>query len=442
MANRQVYALLTLVAASIVGARIVTAPGAYSVNDRSRWATIRALVDTGRYSIGYREEYPDGTYRDFGIIALEEWQSADVVLHPATNRFYSSKPTLLPTVLAGEYWIIRNVLGLNFRRDRQIVARTILLTINLLPFVLYLIVMARLIDRLGTSDWSRLFVFATAGFGTFVSGFSGGLNNHTVAATGALFAVYQCLCIHLDHDRRGWRFGLAGLMAGWTLCNDLPAAALAAGILLWLWHFSPRDTLRFALPALALPIAAYLLTQYLAVGTIAPTYSRERWYRFADSYWLNPVGIDLADEPKVVYAANLLIGHTGILSLTPALVLGWMGMVRTAARAPDANPAGSAARALAVLTSALTVITFAFYVTRTHNYGGQTAGPRWFVWLVPLWLLTMLPEADRWATKVWQRRLAYAFLAFSIGTASHALANPWQFSWVFALFRRWGIVAY
>ena len=93
MATRQVYALLTLIAASIVGARIMTAPGAYSVNDQSRWATIRALVDTGRYSIGYREEYPDGTHRDFGIIALDDWQSADVVMHPTTKRF-SDRPAL------------------------------------------------------------------------------------------------------------------------------------------------------------------------------------------------------------------------------------------------------------------------------------------------------------------------------------------------------------
>src|SRR5512134_3883801 len=163
MRTHQVYPLLTLIAASTVGARIMTAPGAYSVNDQSRWATIRALVDTGRYSIGYREEYPDGTHRDFGIVALKDWQSVDVVLHPTTKRFYSSKPTLLPTVLAGEYWIIRNLLGLNFRRDRLVVTRTILMTINLLPFVLYLIVLARLLDRLGTTDWGRLFVFATAG---------------------------------------------------------------------------------------------------------------------------------------------------------------------------------------------------------------------------------------------------------------------------------------
>jgi hypothetical protein len=440
MASRHVFALLTLVAASIVGARILTAPGAYSVNDQSRWATIRALVDTGRYSIGYREEHPDGTYEDFGIIALDGWKTVDVVLHPTTRRFYSSKPTLLPTVLAGEYWVLRNVLGVNFRRDRLFVARTILMTVNLLPFVLYLIVLAHWLDRLGSTDWGKLFVFGTAGFGTFVSGFSGSLNNHTVAATAVLFAVHQCLCIHVDQDRRAWRFGLAGLMAGWALCNDLPAAGFAAGVLLWLWSVSPRDVLRHTLPALALPVAAYLLTQYLATGTIEPTYARERWYRFADSYWLTPVGIDTADENKLVYASHLLIGHTGILSLTPALLLGWAGMIRGLTRGQ--SNALPVTRTLALLTTSLTLITFAFYVMRTHNYGGETAGPRWFFWLVPLWLLTMLPEADRWAAHAWKRRLAYAFLAFSIATASYAVTNPWRNSWFVILFREWGLIDY
>ncbi len=78
---------------------------------------------------------------------------------------------------------------MDFQRHRLAVTRAILITINLVPFVLYLLVVARLIERLGTTDWGRLFVFTTACFGTFVSGFLGSLNNHTVAAMGAMFAV-------------------------------------------------------------------------------------------------------------------------------------------------------------------------------------------------------------------------------------------------------------
>jgi hypothetical protein len=431
-----------LVAVSIVGTRIAMAPGRFSNNDASRWATVRALVDTGSYSIGHREEYPDGTYRDFGIIAQGDWGTIDVVMHPATRQFYSSKPTLLPTLLAGEYWVLRRVLSLDFERHRLAVVRVILITINLIPFGLYLLLFARLVERIGPTDWGRLFVFTTAAFGTFVSGFLGSLNNHTVAAMGVLFAVYHCFRIHLDHDRRWWRFALAGLFAGWTACNELPAATLACGLLLWLARLAPRDTLRFALPAMLIPVAAFASTQYLATGALIPTYAQKAWYDFAGSYWFTPANIDSANEPKLVYAANLLAGHTGILSLTPVLLLGWIGMVRTAWRSPGSGRERAAARILAWLTLALTLITFVFYVIRTENYGGKTSGPRWFFWLVPLWLLTMIPEADRWGLDRRWRRIAAVLLAFSISTASYALANPWQPSWLLALFRRLGLVAY
>jgi len=440
--RKGVYTLLIVVAASIVGVRILTAPGAFSVNDQSRWATIRALVETGRYAIGHRVVTGGGRYRDRGIISQPGWGTVDVVMHPQTRQFYSSKPTLLPTLLAGEYWVLRNVFGLNLSRNRLAVSRTILLTINLLPFVFYLLLFGRLADRLGTTDWGRLFVLATAGFGTFVSAFLPSLNNHTVAATGALFALYHCLIIQIDGDRSRWRFVLAGLFAGWTMCNELPAAALAAALGLWLLSVQPRGALQYALPAMLLPVAGYLLTQYLATGTIVPTYARESWYRFAGSYWHNPVGIDLADEPKLLYAFNLLVGHTGILSLTPVLVLGWIGMVRGARAVRGAPGNLEAQRLLAWLTLALTAVTFAFYVIRTHNYGGIVAGPRWFFWLIPLWLLTMLPEADRWGLDPRRRRIAYALLALSIGSAAYALENPWRNSWLSTLLRDWGVIAY
>jgi hypothetical protein len=441
--RRIAYALLALVAASIVGTRVLTAPPSFSVNDQSRWLTVRALVDTGTYSVGRRYDLPDGTVEDRGIIAERDWRSVDVIMHPNTRRFYSSKPTLLPSVLAGEYWLLRRALHLEITTNRAAVSRTILLTINWLPFVVYLLLIARLVEHLGTTDWGRLFVFTAACFGTFVSGFLGSLNNHTVAAHGALFAVYQCVRIHVDGDRRWWRFALAGVCAGWTICNELPSATLAAGLILWLFWLSPRLTLSFAIPAMMVPIAAYLYTQYLAVGTILPTYAQEGWYRFGGSYWTHPTGIDRANEGKLLYAANLLGGHTGILSLMPVLLLGWVGMVRTALSGTVVRSHHTAVRrVLARLTLGLTLVTFVFYVVRTTNYGGITAGPRWFFWLVPLWLLVMLPEADHWERSRWRRWSAAVLLAISIGSVSYALVNPWRESWLLSLLAERGLVSY
>lgn len=439
--RRIAYAMLAVVAASVVGAAIRNAPAPLSVNDLSRWATVRALVDSGTYAIGRRDALADAPTRDSGIMTEPGWFTVDVVMDPESRIFYSSKPLLLPTVVAGEYWLLRNLAGWTMGRDRLAITRTILLITNWLPFVFSLILFVRLADRLGGTDWGRLLVFTTVCFGTFVSGFLTTLNNHTVAAAGALFALYHTLRLHLDEDRRPWRFLAAGFFAGWAACNELPAVSLAAGLFLWLTYVSWRHALRYALPAMLIPVAAFFYVQYAAFGSVLPTYAHAAWYEFAGSYWLTPTGIDLADDPKPMYAFHLLAGHTGILSLTPVLLLGWIGMIRGASLRPWRGTLPPQ-QILATLALGVTAVVFVFYVLQTRNYGGQTAGPRWFFWLTPLWLLTMLPEADRWASRRWLRWLGYGLLAISIATALFALESPWRHNWLFSTLRARGWIAY
>ena len=62
-----------------------------SANDRSRWCTIRALVEHGTYEID-------------AITAQPRWDTIDKVRHrnrDGQQRFYSSKPPLLPTLKSG-----------------------------------------------------------------------------------------------------------------------------------------------------------------------------------------------------------------------------------------------------------------------------------------------------------------------------------------------------
>src|SRR5204863_356439 len=128
-------------------------------NDRSRWATIRALVDgdpkTGEppgYVIGRRDRkvflstiatplaanseldaaalavagYTLRVKSDRGIIFEDGYQSVDKVLHPQTLEFYSSKPPLLSTLVAGLYWLLQWLTGWTLARDPFEVVRAIL----------------------------------------------------------------------------------------------------------------------------------------------------------------------------------------------------------------------------------------------------------------------------------------------------------------------------
>ena len=86
----------------------------FSSNDKSRWATVRALVDNGTYAIGKRT-YPDpnnpAKYVDEGIVADPAYKSLDIVMNPQTKEFYSSKPPLMATLVAGEYWVLKRLFG-------------------------------------------------------------------------------------------------------------------------------------------------------------------------------------------------------------------------------------------------------------------------------------------------------------------------------------------
>src|SRR5579875_2390262 len=170
--RRQIYGLLIVVAAAMVLGRILSAqlvyepslseqwpkdPGHYrrswpatpprsmptfSSNDRSRWAAVRALVDEGTWVIGRRDRQ---TGKDSGIIFEDGWQSVDKILNPETLEFYSTKPPLLTFLVACEYWLLKKTFGWSLDSDSCFaVVRICLLTFNLLPFGIYLGLLARL----------------------------------------------------------------------------------------------------------------------------------------------------------------------------------------------------------------------------------------------------------------------------------------------------------
>ena len=172
-----------------------------------------------------------------------DFYTNDKVMNPDTKLFYSSKPPLLTVLLAGEYWLIKEVQGWTITANRAQVERTILTTFNCVPIAIMLVLIAWMAERLGTTDWAKLFVVAAACFATFVTTFAVVLNNHTVAAavTAALASALRSGALRpsisivdgvVGKAPPGpwWSFVVAGFFAGFAGCMDLPAAALAAGL--------------------------------------------------------------------------------------------------------------------------------------------------------------------------------------------------------------------
>jgi hypothetical protein len=436
----------------------------FSSNDRSRWAAVRALVDEGSWVIGRRDPQ-DGS--DSGIIFEDGWQSVDKMLNPDTLDFYSTKPPLLTFLVACEYWSLKKAFGWTLADEsgagadqRFAIVRVCLLTFNVVPFIVYLFLLVRLAERFGASDWGRLFVVAAACFATLVTPFLITLNNHTLATSSVVVAVYAVVRILSDPDGRHWRwFTVAGFFAGFTAVNELPAAAFAAGLALLLLVRSPRQTLLAFAPAALLPVAALLVLNYAELGTWKPAYSKfgGPWYEYEGSHWRprpdhQQRGIDWAKtkEGKGAYAFNVLLGHHGWFSLTPIYLLALAGMwlaarhfVRPAsgvASAPRETDLGALTRPrsperlwaeLAISTLLLSLVVIGYYIFKSDNYGGWTNGPRWLMWLSPLWLLTMLPVVDRLGQHRWGRALCLVLLGLSVLSVHYWDWNPWRHPWIY-----------
>lgn len=431
----------------------------FGSNDRSRWATIHALVENGTYVVGRRHDVlgTEKGYHDDGVIFQPQYGSVDKVLHPETHEFYSSKPPLYATILAGEYWLIKNLTGWSLDQNRWEVVTVILFTVNVLPLVLLLVLLAKLADQYSTDVWAKLFVMVTACFGTYLTTFSVTLNNHTPAACLIMVALYLVLRSPSVGENSGMGRGgyaLAGFCASLAACLDLPAASFCAGIALVLLLRDAQRTLLAFVPAALIPVAGFFGTNYLALGELTPAYEKfgTEWYEYPGSHWYDPEGkkegIDFANDPMSVYALHFLVGHHGVFSLTPVWLAAVAGMIAIAlrgrARAEQTSP--MAAQGLPSWlgwgTALLTVVVAAFYISRTNNFGGWSSGPRWMFWLIPLWLVCLLPAGEWLARSRIRRVVAYGLLALSVFSASYPAWNPWRHPWIYQMFEYYGWVRY
>ena len=156
-----------------------------SANDRSRWDTVRSLVEHGTYAID-------------DIVAEPNWDTIDMVQHVGRDdklHLYSSKPPLLATLLAGEYWLIYHITGASLGEHPYEIGRFMLITINVIPLWIFFLLLVRLVERWGHSDWGRIYVMAAATLGTFLTTFAVVLNNHITAAVTTMIAIYAVIQI-------------------------------------------------------------------------------------------------------------------------------------------------------------------------------------------------------------------------------------------------------
>lgn len=418
--SRWIGLLLILSSMSIVTARLFDAAPLRSANDRSRWCTVWALAERNTYAIDE-------------IVNVPGWSTIDMVRHQ--DHFYSSKPPLLPRLVAEVYRAVRGVTGWTLTQNTAEVTRVILLLINILPMCLALGMFHSLIRRQCADARGVLFILVSACFATLALPFLTVFNNHSVAINCFLIALPLAIDCAGAARQPFWKFAVCGLLSAFGICNELPAGFLGLGFFVILLRRYPQATLLAFVPAALIPIAAFFWTNYEATGSWKPFYSGygteiyEYTYQGVPSYWSDPKGIDRPRDSLGTYLLHCLVGHHGIYSLTPIYLLTLASWFQ-----PGRWWRG-ALRDFHLLGILLTLSTLTFYLTRTanYNYGGVTVALRWMLWLTPFWLLSMIPVFEQLGRRRIFQAVTVPLLAVSTFSAWYPTNAPWAKNWIYSL---------
>lgn len=422
-----------------------------SGNDRSRWLTVRSLVELGTFEIN-------------DIVEREPlWDSVDVVSHmnsKGEQKLYSSKPPLHAVLVAAPYWLIQRTTGCTLESHPFEVGRTLLILFNVIPLGIGWWWCARLINEWTESDAVFTVSLGSIVFATMLSTFAIALNNHLWGAVAAIGTMWYATRCWRGSDR--WQdFVWAGFWAAATFTCELPSASLLAIVGLLVLLKSPRQTLAFSVPAVAAVLVLYFSINYVAHGVWKPPYSYgagdvnteqskqvNNWYdydfirkfdgRKVDSYWRNPNNpLDLGESSTPHYLFHSLIGHHGLFSLTPILIFGFIGMFVMLGRQPTEQRSFAIS---IVLTSIACLIFYLFFLdVRQRNYGGTSVAFRQLLWLHPIWIIASVPVLERVLSNRFGRWIFGLCALISMVSVSYPTWNPWSQNWIWNLMIWWNL---
>ncbi|WP_165225697.1 hypothetical protein [Aquisphaera insulae] len=374
---RQFVAMIVITASVAIALGVLLRqPSMMGANDISRWCTVWSLLERGTYVI---DECPWQVETQDKVKRAPAGAPKD---DESAKHYYSSKPALLSTLIAGILYPARKLTGvpldrvvLQEREERWtqkpdpgspggvkgvlekppeavkwpayvFYFKPVMILLNIIPFAAFLILYARFLDRYAAGDWTWFFCLVAAAFGTYLLPFTQTLNNHTVAAFSAFFAIYNLLRIWDEGRLSGWRFAAVGFFAAFAAVNEIPALAfLALAVGLLLFRF-PKPTLLFFLPAAIVPLAGSVASQYAAIGEVKLVYTEfgTEAYLWEGSLWKTPLEMDALNDPwfnpeqaakrglvaesYAKYLFHMTLGHHGFWSLTPIFFLSLAGLIR------------------------------------------------------------------------------------------------------------------
>ncbi|TWU48328.1 hypothetical protein [Rubripirellula reticaptiva] len=329
--------VMIVIAIAIAAGRIacVTSPEGdtafLSANDRSRWCTIASLVEDGTYAIDRQVAIANPIHRN-----RRPWGTIDKVRHTGADgklHYYSSKPPLFPTMIAGVYKVMHLSTGMTMTAQPIYVPRMILAIVNLPILALFLVCTTFVIGRVCQTTEGKALAVAFTCFGTMMLPFTVSLNNHLPAA--AAMAVAAAFYVYVADRIAGIERGdsltvnpgawlVIGLAAGFAAANELPALSMTAFWFVLCAWLDRRSIVPFV-GGLTLVAIAFFGTNWIAHQSFRPPYAHrgvgetiavlDPTAKQADLPQANSA---LAGQVKSALLANRLIEDDAVFTIYPS----------------------------------------------------------------------------------------------------------------------------
>lgn len=394
MWTEQRPAMLIIVACLMLSIFFTFKSHRVSTNPRSRLITVERLLEAGTFA-----HYSENDTTPFEL-------SADAVM--IDHKLYSSKPPIYPTMMAIQSWPLKLITGWNFYERQKDFVRYLVIINQVLPYAAMLLVVLFLGMQMTEDRWTLAFLTAGMSIGLLPFAYVPVINNHVPAAIMLMvaYAVFYFIR-HKGWESNGAFFGF-GLLAGMAGMFDLPGLAFVAIFTGLLALHRPRKTW-LVLAGITVPILISISLFYGISGSPLPFYLQKGLYNYEGSFLAEDRAIRTFTEPRLNYLFHSILGHHGILTMSPVILIGIIGLVSGVVKkeASRMEFAGIGLFVLAVLV---------FVVSRTYNYGGWCMGMRWYILFMPLLMFCGIRIVEKLAQN-WPGRIALTILI--AGALSH-----------------------
>lgn len=373
-----------------------------SAHVMSRLGTVESIVDRGTYALD-----------DSIFIGTVDKIQRD-------GHFYSHQPPLLATIEAPIYWLL-HLPGTRFNnRGRFVMTYAFSLLTNGLALAATVLVFARLLSVAGVphGDW----LAAMLVFGTWLLPYGLVPNNHGVS--GLLVAVLIVLMLDLSRTGAtsvrlaalGATVGLLGAIEWLPLVSFVPVIVI---YLLARRDLSAPQWVAFSV-ALAAPVIAHVAINIPITGDVLPAGFHTELFHYEGSVFDDSSLTGTLKYHNIGdaagYAWSSLFAGKGFFVFSPLCLLGIVaGLFEWRWWWEEARGAYAVLVASAAISIAVALLT-------TNNYGGEAVGFRHAVYVIPIFLVLLMP----WLRDQPRRRIVMAVaIASTASMLVYAVRQPW-----------------